>query len=418
MLRRLLTIGLFVLFSATLYAQSDAFGKWITLFNGKDTTGWQNAKPDLGHHKGPNRWAVEDGCLTNTKQKHEGNDVCTVQEFENYELEVEYKIPKGSNSGVYLRGQIEIQILDSFGKKEKDLTMADAGSVYGKGFLPLKNVQKKPGEWNKYHVLHVGNRITVWHNGVLIQDNIFQNEGTGGAMPKHNRRTLTVDKGPLMFQGDHGKVWYRNIRIRPLLADKGWKCIWNGDVKTLAPFRGHGNKMNWEVRDRAFTNTHTGGHGGHDIWTRESFGNFLVYYAYRSDTRKFDSQKREIHDQTGNSGFYLRDQWEIQINATQKADPKNQKGKHEDGALYSMYSPLVQARHGSEQWNHMFVKLDKMKISVWQNGKLIHDGRLCERRTDSGRKTPSFSKGPFKLQGDHAKGWFSGIYIKPLPDDK
>lgn len=65
----------------------------------------------------------------------------------------------------------------------------------------------------------------------------------------------------------------------------------------------------------------------------------------------------------------------------------------------------------------MDVKVQGVKIWVWQNGKLIHDGRVCATRTDNhGVPTPAFSKAPFKFQGDHEKVWFANIYIKPLPD--
>ena len=389
--------------TASLPAQSDDFGEWAELFNGKDLEGWHTAKPSQAG--GENLWAVEDGALANIRGGV--NDICTVEEFEDYELEIEYKIPQGGNSGVYLRGQIEIQIADSYrdGKKKEKLGNGDAGAVYGGDFIALENAQNPPGEWNKYHVLHIGHRITVWHNGVLIQDNVYQNGKTGGAMGEHRGRELQPEKGPLMLQGDHSKVWYRNIRIRPLFGE-GWKPIWNGG--DLSAFNARNDDrakdgLRWEVEDHAFTNTATGGRG-HDIWTDESFGNFLVYYAYRSDPKV----------EGGNSGFYLRDQWEIQILGSQGTGQE-----HGDGALYSKKAPDVEARHAEERWNHMFVKLDGMKVTVWQNGKKIHDEVVLDTRTDNDQvKTPDFSSAPFKIQGDHGKVWFSGIYIKPLPDTK
>ncbi|MCZ6792315.1 MAG: DUF1080 domain-containing protein [Planctomycetota bacterium] len=219
MLRQLLALGSALLVTASLTAQSEDFGKWIALFNGKDLTGWQHAKHGPGQNP-PNNWAAVDATLTNRKQGGAGNDICTVEEFDDYELEVEYKIPPEGNSGVYLRGQIEIQIYDSHWKiaAKKKLESVDAGAIYGGSFVALKNAQKEPGTWNKYRVLHVGHRITVWHNDVLIQDNIFQDNKTGGAMGHYpgTDRKLTKDRGPLMLQGDHTEVSYRNIRIRPL----------------------------------------------------------------------------------------------------------------------------------------------------------------------------------------------------------
>ena len=399
--------ALSLLATAPLAAQSEEFGAWKSLFNGKDVSGWIAAKPDGSANQKKNVWKAENGTLTNGGSGK--NDLCTVEEFEDYELEIEYKIPPKGNSGVYLRGQIEVQIFDSAGKKE--IKNVDAGAIYGGNFVALVNAQKPPGEWNKYRVLHVGHRITVWHNGVLIQDNIYADKQTGGAMKKYPGRSenLTTAKGPLMLQGDHGHTWYRNIRIRPLFTDgSGWRSIWNG--KDLSAFTSRRKNedvtKSWAVKDHSFYNSKWGGKGGRDMWTKEEFGNFLAYYSYRSNP---------AHE-GGNSGFYLRDQWEIQILSNQNATPK---GKHSDGALYSIYPPLTNARHAKDQWNHVFVKVFNMRIWVWQNGKLIHDGRVCATRTDNhGVATTGFSRGAFKIQGDHGQVHFSQLMIKPLPDTR
>jgi len=388
-----------------LSAQSDEFGKWISLFNGKDTTGWVNAKPDEGNHKGPNRWTVEDGALTNGNDGQ--NDVCTEAEFENYELELEYRVPvrekRDGNSGVYLRGWVEVQVFDSHGREKPQAH--DAGAIYG-GFVPLKNTSKPAGEWNRYRIVHLGKRVTVYHNGALVQDNVLVPANTPGSMTLRPRTKEKLDgiRGPIMFQGDHTKVWYRNIRIRPMVtAADGWRPLWNG--RDLSEFTARGDKraaggLAWKIEDGAFTNAESGGKG-HDIWTNEAFGNFLVHYEYRSDPKV----------EGGNSGFYLRDQWEIQILRETTKDP------HSDGSLYSIKAPDAVVRNGPTEWNQMDVKVDGMKIWVWQNGKLLHDGATLKTRTDNhGVKTEAWSKGPFKLQGDHGKVWFANLFIKPLPD--
>jgi len=386
-----------LLLSAELRAQSDEFGKWISLFNGKDTTGWIHAKS-----ADPIAWKVEDGALTNGKDG--AQDACTVDEFGDYELELDYKVPPKGNSGVYLRGQVEVQVFDSHGKTKGEPT--DAGAIYG-GHVPLRMASKPAGEWNQYRILHIGHHITVWHNGVLIQDNTFVDKATGGAMQKHPKtdKAMDIRRGPLMLQGDHGKVWFRNIRIRPLFTE-GWKPLWNG--KDLSGFTARGSRsakdgLRWEVdaKEHALTNLGKGGER-HDLWTADSYGNFLVHYAYKSDPKI----------EGGNSGFYLRDQWEIQI-----LGHTDLKDKHSDGCIYSIYTPLVNARHAPEEWNHMDIKVEGMKIWVWQNGKLLHDGKVPETRTDNhGTPTKMFSKAPFKLQGDHGKVWFADLWIKPLPD--
>ncbi|HVR76422.1 MAG TPA: DUF1080 domain-containing protein, partial [Planctomycetota bacterium] len=369
---------------------------WVDLFNGKDTTGWTHAKADE-----PNRWTVEDGALTQEGPKGT-HDTATTATYGDYELELEYKVPPDGNSGVYLRGWVEVQVLDSHPNRDKKPGQGDAGAIYGAG-APLKISSKPAGEWNKFRIVHIGPRITVYHNGVLVQDNVHKADGTPGNM-KAARRELDGTKGPLMLQGDHGKVWFKNIRIRPLL--EGWKKLWNGTDLSELTARGNDRAkdgLRWSVENHSFTNGDNFGSKGHDIWTKEPFGNFLVHYEYRTGP-----------EEGGNSGFYLRDQWEIQIYGTSTAG-----GIHDDGDLYSRFDTLTVARNEPSQWNHMDVKVDGMKIWVWQNGKLIHDGRIVDTRTDDhARKTLEWSKAPFKLQGDHGRVWFTNLFVKPLPDTK
>ncbi len=388
-----LVCGTVVALGALLCAQSEEFGAWKSLFNGKDVSGWVNVR-DANAGKAPERWLVEDGALTN---KSDGvDDICSVEEFENYELELEYKVPPNGNSGIYLRGAIEVQILDSKGRTA-NLGAGDVGGIYG-GAPPRANPQRA-GEWNTFLIKHVGYRIMVYHNGVLVQNNLFRAENTPGC---HEKYVGTPRRGPLMFQGNHSKVWYRNIRIRPIACGEGWRPIWTGEKDDIDAAFSSSNRPadknavrdSWAFDDHSVTNAK-----GHDMWTKEAFGNFLVHYEYRSQ---------------GNSGFYLRDQWEIQINRATKKP-----GKHDDGALYSLYEPAQAVRNADTDWNHMDVKVEGVKIWVWQNGKLIHDGRVCATRTDNhGAPTPAFSRAPFKLQGDHEKVWFANIFIKPLPDSK
>ncbi|MBI4600695.1 MAG: DUF1080 domain-containing protein [Planctomycetes bacterium] len=397
---RSLSVLFVLVLPAGLCAQSEELGKWISLFNGKDASGWTNAKSFEA-----NAWTVADGALTQAGAR--SNDTSTAEQFGSYELELEYKLGRGGNSGVYLRGWIEVQILDSHPNRNAKPSGGDAGAIYGAG-PPLVISSKPAGEWNKYRILHIGSRITVYHNDVLVQDNVYKADATPGSMKGSKRGDelkLDGSRGPIMLQGDHEKVWYRNVRIRRLVdpAD-GWRPLWNGKDLTELTARGDQRAkdgLRWKVEDHAFTNTGVGGNG-HDIWTNEAFGNFLVHYEYRSG-----SDDR-------NSGFYLRDQWEIQI------EGKNHlSNKHMDGDLYSIYPVAQLARNAPDQWNHMDVKVDGMKIWVWQNGKLIHDGRVCATRTDDhGVKTDKWSKAPFKLQGDHGKVAFTNLYIKPLPDSR
>lgn len=173
--------------------------KWgapITLFNGKDLTGWEA----LGK---TNQWIVEDGVLKSPKS---GANIRTSKTFNDFKLHIEFKYPKGSNSGVYLRGRYEIQIEDNKGKEPMSLYL---GGIYG--FIdPWLNMSKEAGEWQSYDVELVGRMVTVKANGTTI---IYKQEipgVTGGALDSKEG-----EPGPIMMQGDHGPIEFRNIVLTP-----------------------------------------------------------------------------------------------------------------------------------------------------------------------------------------------------------
>ena len=190
--------------TAVSFCASGADAGGVSLFNGKDLAGWRNAR----NAQGENKWKAEDGALTNIATGHDGNDIATVEKFKDFELKIEYKTVKDGNSGVYLRGRIELQVLDSFGKNPPG--KGDDGAVYDQ-FPPKVNATKPVGEWNTLEVSYVGNVLTAKLNGQVIHDKQQIAKVTGGALPGG------VDEaGPLMLQGNHGKVWFRNITIKSL----------------------------------------------------------------------------------------------------------------------------------------------------------------------------------------------------------
>lgn len=180
--------------------KADADG-FITLFDGKNLDCWQNAR----NPKAENKWFIEDGAMTNADHANDIGSKCNLKDFE---LSLEYKTVPGGNSGVYLRGRVEVQVLDSFGKAE--VGNGDDGAIYGQT-PPKVNASKKPGEWSTLNVSYAGDTLTVKLNGQVVHENLKITQPTGGALPGG------VDEaGPIMLQGDHKKVWYRNIRIKPL----------------------------------------------------------------------------------------------------------------------------------------------------------------------------------------------------------
>lgn len=180
---------------------TDAPPKWgqsVELFNGKDLSGWKLRGTNRG-----NCWSVADGALTNAPPCV---DIITERTFSDFKLHVEFNIVPKSNSGVYLRGRYEVQIQDDAGKAVDSLRM---GGVYG--FLrPATNASGRPGEWQTYDITLVGRRVTVVLNGRTIVHDSEIPGITGGALDSDEGRA-----GPLMLQGDHGKIAFRNVVLTP-----------------------------------------------------------------------------------------------------------------------------------------------------------------------------------------------------------
>lgn len=177
------------------YTKNPKWGKPIKLFNGKDLSGWKAM--------GENQWVAESGVLKSPKS---GSNLVSEQKFDDFKLHLEFKYPKGSNSGVYLRGRYEVQITDSKGAEPSDVEFS---GVYG--FLtPSEVVAKAAGEWQEYDITLIGRRVTIVANGTkVICDQIIPGI-TGGALDSKEG-----EPGPLYFQGDHGPIEFRNIIVTP-----------------------------------------------------------------------------------------------------------------------------------------------------------------------------------------------------------
>lgn len=150
-----------------------------------------------------NQFRMENGVLVNAQT---GGHLITKEKFNDFKISLEFNIPEGSNSGLYLRGRYEVQIMDSYGQ---EAASTSTGGVYG--FIkPVKNAMKPAGEWQKMDVTLVGRLITVVLNGEEIICNRPIPGTTGGALDSNEG-----EPGPIMIQGDHGAVSFRNIVITP-----------------------------------------------------------------------------------------------------------------------------------------------------------------------------------------------------------
>lgn len=200
-------------------APSDA----IILFDGKDLSKWTSSDGDAP------KWTVKDGAVTVAPG---GKDIKTKQEFGDMQLHIEWRSPAVTdpskvsqgrgNSGIFLQGLYEVQVLDNY--ENKTYANGQAGSIY-KQHIPLVNACKKPGEWQTYDIIFTAPRfnkegraiipayVTVIHNGALVQNHVAlwgPTEYIG--LPVYKE----YSKGVIQLQ-DHGNpVSYRNIWVREL----------------------------------------------------------------------------------------------------------------------------------------------------------------------------------------------------------
>jgi len=217
---------------------------WKPLLSGKDVSGWhgQDNKPHEWFATRAIRWERLLGPTRLSGVREPGDrilnsatgrtaNIVTDEKFGDVELYVEFLVAKGSNSGVYLHGLYEIQVFDSFGSV-MGMKTSDCGAVYHRwinnegvgGSAPMVNASRRPGEWQSFHIWFQGPRfdaagkktqnakfIRVLHNGLLVQKDVEVEGPTRAAMEHPEAPT-----NPIMLQGDHGPVAFRNIYIRPL----------------------------------------------------------------------------------------------------------------------------------------------------------------------------------------------------------
>jgi hypothetical protein len=238
-LTMLLAVPVLLVASLQFVPAEDRKPKRENLWNDKDLGGWRLLNPAEAKRS---KWSVA-GAVTLKKGMPErfeaepgtgvllngadgrGVNLLTDKKFGDCELHVEFNVARGSNSGVYLMGHYELQILDSFGKKDQDLKYGDCGGIYNTA-PPRRNASKAPGQWQTFDLLFRAPRfdargkkianarfVKVVHNGKVIHENVEVKKPTTANMGGPEKA-----EGPLMLQGDHGPVAFRNLWLRPLTA--------------------------------------------------------------------------------------------------------------------------------------------------------------------------------------------------------
>lgn len=389
---------------------------FTALFNGKDLTGWRGGDT-FDHRKVlampeaertaklaewtksmKEHWRAENGELINDGN---GRYATTEKDYGNFELLVEYKTVPKADSGIYLRGVPQVQIWDTT-EKEKFSLGADKGSgglwnnsPGAPGKDPLVKADKPFGEWNKFRIVMVGSRVSVWLNDQKVVDNaVLENY--------YDRKTPVPKTGPIQLQTHGGEIRWRNVFIRELGSEdanqllssqgaEGFQSIFNG--QNLDGWAGP--LENYEVKDGAVACKD--GKGG-TIYHKDELGDFMARVEFRLPAG-------------GNNGLAVRypgegdtsytGMCELQVlddNYEQvrgKIDPRQA-----HGSAYGMVAAARGYQHPIGEWNFQEVTVKGSTIKVELNGTVILD-------TDLSKVDPaSFMGGKAHPGKDRAKGFF------------
>ena len=362
---------------------------WKPLFNGHDLTGWKGlvadppkrakmsdqemadaqsqADADMQAH-----WSVVDGVLTFDGQ---GQNICTFDDYGDFEMLVDWKIEEGGDSGIYLRGTPQVQIWDPAKAPE------GSGGLYNNQINPAKPIfraDKPAGEWNTFRIKMIGERVSVWLNHVPVVIDV----------PLENyweRDKAIYPTGPIELQNHGSMLYFKDILIREISkpereAEKklaAWKPLFVG--KDLAGWQY--KPGTWKVENGEMACV-----GGSYIWTEEQYGDFILELEFKIPPG-------------GNSGVFFRNAdindpvqtgIELQVYDTFGQEPP---GRNHCGAIYDCMAPMVQAVRKPGEWNHVVLICRGPWINAYMNGQRII--RMDLDRWTEPRKNPDGSPNKF-----------------------
>jgi len=386
------------------YHKNPTWGEPIQLFNGKNLNGWKAM--------GENQWVVENGVLKSPKS---GANLVSEATFNDFKLHIEFRYPKGSNSGVYLRGRYEVQIEDNKGKEPSSTLFA---GIYG--FLtPTEMAAKSPGKWQQYDITLIGRRVTIVANGVpVIIDQTIPGI-TGGALDSKEG-----EPGPFLLQGDHGPIEYRNIIVTPRIeAPVFTKSLFNGqnldgwhvDVPEMDTVPSAINPF--IVRDGNLVSLGTP--QGHLI-TDAEYENYRLDIEYRFPGKpgncgvlvhastprslyKMFPKSIEVQMMHENAGDFWVIVEDIKVDdMVERRGPKEKWGITE-GKKRRILNLTDDTEKPLGEWNKMTVECFNSEIKVWLNGVLVNYGYQS-----------TVHKGQIAVQAEGSEVEFRKLHLTPI----
>lgn len=385
---------------------------YVDLFNGKDLTGWKGLVEDpekraamspedlaaaqaQADQQMRDHWKAEDGALV---YDGKGNSLCTGRDYEDFEMLVDWKIEKGGDSGIYLRGAPQVQIWDP--------------AQWPQGSGGLYNNQKNPkdplvcadnpiGEWNTFYIKMIGERVTVYLNNRLVVDKtILENYW--------DRNKPIYPAGQIELQHHGSTLWFKNLYIREIPRGEGWRPLCNG--KDLEGWEQvGGDKSGWGVENGILYTTGVEGAGW--LSTKEEFGDFELELEFRlpagGNSGVFIHAPRE-----GNPAF---EGSEIQVLDDYADEYKELKPWQYCGSVYSTVAPARRVSRPAGEWEKFRIRCQGTRVSVVFNGVPIIDADMNDH-LDKVKDHPGLKRtsGFIGLQNHGSRLEYRNIRIRPL----
>ncbi|MDZ4715986.1 MAG: DUF1080 domain-containing protein [Cytophagales bacterium] len=396
------------------------------IFNGKDLTGWQGlvenpiaraamkksvlaGKQAISDLKIPESWTVKDGMICFTG---DGANLCTIRTYKDFEMLVDYRISKNGDSGIYLRGSPQVQIWD--------ISRVTDGAQVGSGGLYNNTVNRDPlvvadnpvGDWNTMRITMVGERVTVYLNGIVVVDNVVMEN-------YWDRKIPIFPEGAIELQAHGTELAFRNLYVRELNATfvlteeekkEGYELLFNGrDLSNWV-----GNKKDYVVEDNCIADYPADkGHG--NLFTDKEFSDFVFRFEFQLTPAA--NNGLGIHAPLEGDAAYVGK--ELQILDDGHPAYANIKPYQAHGSVYG----IIPAKRGflkpTGEWNYEEVRVTGDRITITLNGTVIVDGDMRQaslKGTLDGQEHPGLNRhrGHIGFLGHGSVVRFRSIRIKDL----
>ncbi|MBS1947530.1 MAG: DUF1080 domain-containing protein [Bacteroidetes bacterium] len=356
---------------------------FVSLFNGTDLTGWKalvgnpitrskmsaaalDSAEKMANEKTKGDWIVKDGLLIFTGH---GDNLATIKKYADIEMYVDWKITEKGDAGIYLRGTPQVQIWDT-SRREVGAQVGSGGLYNNQKYesKPLSVADNKVGEWNRFHIIMKGERVTVYLNGILVTDNTPLENYWDHSMPIFSKEQIELQA--------HGTyVAYKNIYLRELHSNDPY-VLSNEEKKQgfVSLFDGTnlgqwtGNTAGYLVKDGAVEVDPDAGGGG-NLYTKEEFSNFI----YRFEFQLTPGANNGIGIRAPLEGDAAYAGMEIQVLDNEAPMYKDLHPYQYHGSVYG----VIPAKRGyllpTGEWNKEEINANGNKIKVTLNGTVILD---------------------------------------------